>query len=279
TAIAKDLGDLTLKFWAAAGTFQAALAAVVIDDAHAALDRMDAAADEIERLVTENFAVGEEAGEPDALDYFAFGLVSARWYQGRGPEILDQVHQAVADTPGVPTLLAVEAAFHEQNGDPEQARALLRDAAARDFDYPINNSWSATVTIWAIVAAYLRDVDAARTLYDLLTPWSGQIALSRVSATSPIDAALGRLAAVLGNYDDAEAHFAVAEANGDALGARYWNAHGDVDRALMYLARGDTGDRALAEDYATKTLDCARERGYGDLERRAAALLDALPTA
>ena len=305
TAIAEDLGDLTLQFWAAAGGFQAAVAAVAVDDAHAALDRMDAAVDEIgrpglrwiagylrgsmatttndgdeiERLATENFAVGEDAGEPDALDYFAFAVVSARWYQGRGPEILDQVHQAVADTPGVPTLLAVEAAFHEQNGDPDQARALLREAAAREFEYPINNSWSATLTIWAIVAAYLRDVDAARTLYDLLTPWAGQIATSRVAATSPFDAALARLAAVLGDVDGAEAHFAAAEAQCDALGARYWNAHADVDRALMYLARDDTGDRALAEDYATKSLDCARERGYGDLERRAAAFLDALPAA
>lgn len=45
----------------------------------------------------------------------------------------------------------------------------------------------------------------------------------------------------------------------------------------MYLARGDTGDRTLAEQYATTTLDCARAHGYGDLERRGAALLDALP--
>ena len=84
---------------------------------------------------------------------------------------------------------------------------------------------------------------------------------------------------MLGNYDDAEAHFAASDTQSTALGARYWAAHGDLDRALMYLARADTGDRELAEDYATTTLDCAREHGYGDLERRAKAFLDALPAA
>ncbi len=263
TAIADRLGDLTLQFWAAAGAFQVALASVAADDARAALDRMDRAAteigrpglqwisgylrgsmltttgeaDEIERIAAENLTVGADAGEPDALDYFGMAVISARWYEGRGPEIIDQVHQAVLDNPMIPTLIAVEAAFHVQAGDDDRARSLLHEHAALGFDYVVNNPWSGAVTVWAIVAAYLDDAESARILYDLLLPWSGQAACSRVSATTTFDASLGRLATVLGDYTAADRHFAAATEQAAAFGARYWAEHERLDRAGMCRSR------------------------------------------
>ena len=126
-AIADELGDLTMGFWAGCGAFQAALAAGAADDARAALDRLTAAADEtgrpsfrwlagifrgslvssegdteeLERLATENFSVGHDAGEPDAFDYLGMSLMLARWQQGRGMEIIDQVRQAGIDNPKI----------------------------------------------------------------------------------------------------------------------------------------------------------------------------------
>ena len=302
TAIAEDLGDLTLRFWAAIGAFQVAFGASSPTGIHDALERLTTAAEEIgrpsfrwiagnlrgvivaveegaealEALATENFAIGNDAGEPDAFDYFAFGVMSARWIQGRGMEIIDQVRQAIVDNPGISTITNVAAEFLVQGGALDEARTLLHEQAAHDFEYPIDNAWSATPLGWARIAGYLDDATGAETLYAMLAPWAGQVACNRVFAQGTVDGGLGVLARLLGRFDDAEAHFTTAEEQTTALGARFFAAQDDLARASLHGARDD-GTRA--EQYATRALERAREHGYADIERRATAFLEGLPAA
>jgi tetratricopeptide (TPR) repeat protein len=91
------------------------------------------------------------------------------------------------------------------------------------------------------------------------------------------DAALGRLARLLGNHDEALAHFDAAEALNTGLGARFFTARDAVARAIAHLARGEDGDRAAAEEHATRALELARANGDAAVEARASAFLDALP--
>jgi tetratricopeptide (TPR) repeat protein len=158
-------------------------------------------------------------------------------------------------------------------------RALLGEQATLGFDYPVNNAWSATLAGWGMHANHVHDAVAARTLYDLLAPWSGQVACNRVYAHGTVDGALGRLASVLGDYDHAEVHFDAAEEQNTALGSQFFAAYDAIDRATMYLARNGDGDRERAEQYATQALEGAREHGYANIEQRAAALLEGLPAA
>lgn len=304
TAIAEELDDLTLKFWAGAGAFQVALAAADADAARAALDRTTGAAEatgrpgfrwiagylrgamagvegdaeECERLAAENFAIGNDAGEPDAFDYFGVGVITARYIQGRGMEIVDQVRQAALDNPRVPAFAPIAVEFAAATGDHDASRASLREAAAFDFEYPITNSSIIAIVEWADIAHLVDDAEVAPTLYELLAPFSGQIACARPYGHCAIDGSLGRLDTLLGRYDDAEARFTAAEVQNTALGAKFFAAKDDLARATMHVARNGDGDRARAEQFATRALERAREHGYANIEQRATELLEALPT-
>ncbi len=286
TAIAERLGDPTLGFWAAIGAFQVAVGAGSPTGIRDSLERLGAAADEIgrpsfhwiagnlrnvitavtegpeasEALATENFAIGSDAGEPDAFDYFAFSIMTARWIQGRGAEVVDQVRQAVVDNPAVATVAAVLAEFLSQGGADDEARALLHEQAARDFEYPINNAWSATPLGWARIADHLDDATGAETLYAILAPWAGQIACNRIFAQGPVDGGLGRLARLLGRYEEAEAFFTAAEEQSMALGADIFTAQDDVSRAkLAASARRSRRSRSV-RDPGTRERPGARFR-------------------
>ena len=298
-AIAADLGDLTIAFWAGVGAFQAALATGAADDARAALDQLTAAAAQtsrpsfrwlagnlacslltgegdtagLEALAAENFAVGDEAGEPDAFDYLGMSLMVARWQQGRGIEIIDQVRQAAADNPTIANFTAVEGIFLADAGELDAARQLLQAVAADGFEFPVNNAWGSAIGAWASVTAILGDADAARLLYDLLAPWAGQVCTNRIYTHTTVDGVLGALATILGDHDTAEAHFAAAETLTDVLGARYFAAFDDLARAGLHLARGEADGRAQAEHYATRSLENARENGYAAIEQRASTFL------
>ena len=116
-------------------------------------------------------------------------------------------------------------------------------------------------------------------LYDLLIPWAGQVCTNRLYVHTTFDGSLGALATLRGEYETAEAHFAAAEVLTDALGARYCAATDDLARAGLHLARGDADSREQAERYATRSLENARENGYGSVEQRAATFLAGLPAA
>ena len=111
----------------------------------------------------------------------------------------------------------------------------------------------------------------------MLAPLAGQFACNRVYCIGSFDAALGRLARLLGDHDAALAHFDAAEALNEGLDARFFAARDAVARAVTHLARNGDGDRAAAEAHATRALALARANGYAAVEARASAFLDALP--
>jgi ATP/maltotriose-dependent transcriptional regulator MalT len=126
---------------------------------------------------------------------------------------------------------------------------------------------------WAEVAHFLGDVTAARRLYDLLAPWAGQFGTNRVYTNFTVDGQLGALATLLGELDRAEEHFVDAERMATARGARFVAAFDDLNRARLQRARGGDAGRQQAEHYATRSLERAREGGYGNVEQRATAFL------
>lgn len=305
-AIAEELGDVTLRFWSRLGAFQAALGAGAADEAHLSLDLLTSAADEcgrpslrwqagclrdsilslqgdcevLERSAEETLTVGTDAGEPDAFEYFGNSILATRWFQGRLSEVIDQVRQAVIENPGVTTYPAVVAVFLAEGGDHEAARGLLREATDHGFEnIPIDVPWSLTMSLWAEAAVIVNDADACRSLYDLLVPWSGQLANNRGVTLFVIDSVLGHLATVLGDYDRAEQHLAAAEELTRTFDAHFAAATDQLARARLHLTRGDAGDLERAEQHGLQAIDLARENGYADIEQRATAFLGALPEA
>ena len=302
TLIAESLGDLTLTFWAAVGSFHVATGAGDREGMSEALERstaaageigrpsfhwvagnlagivliMDTDADTIEQHATENLTVGTDAGEPDAFDYFAFNLMIVRSVQGTAFEIIDQVRQAAVDNPRIDLLATSVAAFGHAGGLVEEARTMLHAHAADGFEYEINNGWMTTPYAWALLADRLDDATGAERLRELLAPWSGQVACNRIFAHGVVDSALARLARLLGEYDEAEVLYAAAEAQIAELGAPHFAAEDDLSRARLHRDRDGDGDRALAVQFATQAHDLAIAHGFGEIAASSQQLLDAL---
>ena len=297
--IAERLGDQALEFWARCGAFQAAIGSGDVATAEAMLGVLTSAADEIgrpsyrwiaaclnctalglagdadalEEQAGATLAVGSDAGEPDAFDFYSAQLMSARWMQGRSAEITDQLLELGEATPEVTGYLAACAMFHAEDGDEELATKLLAEARQRGFDDRVNGTWSLAMSASSGTAALLGDAEAAAVLHERLEPWAGQIVCTQSLATHSISGSLGRLATVLGGFDEAEAHFAASEEVLTAAGARFMICEENLSRAELGRAKGDEEE---AKQFADRALETAKEHGYASVERRATSLIESL---
>src|SRR3989304_7551384 len=140
---------------------------------------------------------------------------------------------------------------------PEDARQWFERVAANDFkDLPRTLSFIMTITIGADLARRLGDQRRAAVLYAILLPYAdrqvtlGNAILCIGSASRP----LGALAATLGNWEDAERHFAHALAFDEKIGARPWLARTPFEYAWMLQERGSVEDRGRALDLGNQAL-------------------------
>jgi class 3 adenylate cyclase/tetratricopeptide (TPR) repeat protein len=297
--LAKALGDRTLEFWAHCGAFNAALNGANRAATDRALVEATKLADELGRpsfrwyvgilrttlltavghpdeadaSATEAFEIGTAAGEPDAFDFYAAAVMGIRWRQGRSLEIVDLLRQAAEDNPEVPAYRSGLAGLLAEEGQITEAGEMLADQATTGFDSRVNSQWAQTVGTWARVATLVGDAESAAALYELISPWCGQLASTRASAQLLMDSYAAQIAISLGNYDQAEAHLADAERITTALGAHGWAADIDLDRAELQRAKGDE-DAARA--FAERAIEGAQASGYGGVERLARQFLEAL---
>ena len=115
---------------------------------------------------------------------------------------------------------ALRAVVAVAQGDPDPARALLASWHAGGRPIPIDLTRSGRLWGLAECAHATGDRDAARHLYDLLLPYNGQLLLYWLDFI-PASAAfiLGRLAATLGEDEQARAHYRAALALEEQAGA------------------------------------------------------------
>ena len=297
--IARRLADRTLEFWANVGVFFAAFNAADRAGADTALAEAMALADgigrpsfrwfaralrtsllivvahpdEAEASAHETFQIGTEAGEPDAFDYFAAALMMTRFVQGRGMEVMDLLRTAVDDHPQLAAYRASLASGLAEEGYLDEARGILTEAEQDGFEIRVNTAWSVTVGPWALAAALVADPVCAAQLYEAFAPFAGQIAATRTHAHQSVDSYLGPLAMVLGNHEQADAHFSEAERVTEAFGAQGFASWNDLWRARHAQSRGNaSGARHLAE----RALDRAQGGIQGVVEREARTLLETL---
>ena len=124
--------------------------------------------------------------------------------------------------------------------------------------------------LWADACSLLGAVEPAETVFGLLQPFSGQLAVSGAHVYGSIDFALGALAATLERFEDAERHFAAAATLETKLEAPLLLArtHARWGRALA--ARGRQQDVGRAETMLQRAEGSAREKGAGGVAREIA---------
>lgn len=227
-------------------------------------------------IVNGNLALAEQQGEEalrlsidggpsDGQDGHDEVLGIIRWHQGRLFEMLPQLRTTHLRLPGVPTRRAGLALAEALSGDAIRAKAMLREAADRNFDLFYGAPWLGCMCLWSAVAVEVGDVGAAAALYPKLLPWKELFGTGGPMPVHGVSHALARLAALLGDVESADRHFADA-----------WRIHRHM-RAPFYVA--ETGlhwgiflqkrDPARSAELITEAGRLARRYGFGEVERRA----------
>ncbi len=224
-----------------------------------------------EQLATTTFEMGTDTGQPDALAIYGSQLMYVRLQQGRLGELVSLIEQAVADNPGIPGFRPILASAHLDAGNDVTALGLLESAAADGFaSLPVDFLWMMGATCHALVAVELRATGPARKLYDLLTPYRGQVPFIGTLGFFPVALALGGLASVLGRYEEAEAAFAEATELNTRGHMTYFAAYTELWWGQMLVARGAPGDLDRARSLLEASRRNAAAHGYAGVERRAA---------
>jgi AAA ATPase domain len=194
-----------------------------------------------EQWAIQTFEVATTSGEPDAMMIFGGQLFNLRYFEGRAGELVEPAVQFAGEPESVSSWQAVAALALIESGRLDEARAR---ALAEDFQsVPRDLTWTLAMFQWTDACCRLGIVDRAGELYELLAPFSSQIASAAgVIAYGSIARALGALATILERYEQAESHFAAAAEIEESLGAPLFLARTRAGWASSLIARGRTED-------------------------------------
>ena len=303
-ARAERTGDPLLLYWAAQWASLAAIPGGDIDQADRCLEIAGSLADQLDRrgtglhwnvtfvsaaraiiagdtdhaeqLATEALQIGTDSGQPDASVIFGAPLISISSQRGTLGDLISLIEQAVAENPGIPRLRSSLAMAHAQAGRTDDARRLLEEFSAAEFELPLDYTWLTGMVYYAEAATECRDPQYAQPLLDRLAPWADQWCSNGISNAGPVSHYLGSLAAVLGRYDEADAYFAKSAALNDRMGAKFYAASTDLSWGKMLAERKAPGDTDKARKLLTEAHSAAATHGYANVERRAAEALQHL---
>jgi DNA-binding SARP family transcriptional activator len=223
---------------------------------------MEGRVDEAERLAAE---LSPREGMTDtARMILGAAVASVRgiglWMRGRLREMHANARDAATD--GHPGWSLISAIALAEEGDRDGAGRLL--AASMPLDAPATlEGVDAVANAWlrAEVAVLVGDVDRARILHRQLLPLEDRLVVFSPDATchGSGQLALGSLAAVCGDLDEAVDRLTDAIAVNDRVGARPYAALAHRRLAGVLRARSGDGDVAAAEEHAAAARRIADE--------------------
>lgn len=229
------------------------------------------------KLATEAFQIGTDGGQPDTTTIFRAQFMNVSIQRGTLADLIPLIEQAVSDSPGIPAFRAVLASAHAEADRTDDARHMLEEFAATNFDLPLDQVWTTGMVSYAGAATECRDPTYAGPLFERLVPWADQWSTAGGASTQgPVSHFLGGLATVLGRYDEADAYFAESDAMSDRVGAKFFAARTDLGWGKMLAERQAPGDTERARELLAKAHAVAATNGYGTVERRALAALQLL---
>jgi tetratricopeptide (TPR) repeat protein len=219
-------------------------------------------------------ALGTASGQPDAVAVFGAQLFNVRYQQGRAGEIVEQLVEFAGEPDSPGGWRAVAALALIEGGRADEAREL---ALAENFQsVPRDWVWSITLAAWATVCSRLHLVDRAGELYELLKPFSSQLAVAGAYVSGSIPWTLGTLAATLERYEEAESYFTAAAEIEERLGVPLFLARTQAAWARALIARGRPGDLDRAQTMLEQAEGTAARLGGGFVTREVAECRAAL---
>jgi hypothetical protein len=227
--------------------------------------------DDIEAAAVAALELGEKTGEPDSFVWFAPQLFIARLNQGRIGEILDLTRQQTANNPGIPIWAAALALGLVRAGDQEEAAATVNALMGDGSDpFPYDLTWLLGHSLLGEAVALVGTPEQAAREYELLSPYADRFPCVGNITSHSVALDLATLAARLGRRDDAERHFAAADAAHVRLDAPVWLARTRLEWGRFLLAGGEV-DRA--HPLLTDARTIAERMGSADVAEAADGLL------
>jgi class 3 adenylate cyclase len=220
--------------------------------------------EEAERLALEAFEIGQRVEPTDAPQAYAVQMLILRREQGRLAELQEAVKTFGRKYPALPAWRCGLAYLHVHCGQQAQAREEFEKLAAGDFaDLPKDIFWPVAISMLAEVSVELRDEERGRVLYELLRPYARRnvVTGTGVVCSGSASRTLGRLAALMHQWDEAERHFEDALEMHVRMGARPFLAHTQAEYAEMLVQRDRPGDRQKALRLLAEALLIAQEVG------------------
>ena len=177
-------------------------------------------------------------------------------------ELVPLIKEAVAENPGLPTLVVALAMAYVEGDHTDEARQLLEEFAAAGFDLPMNATWITGMITYSDAAIECRDPRFALPLFDRLAPLADQWSTTGgPTVEGPVIHTLGGLATLLGRYDEANAYFAKSAASSERANAKFFAARTNLQWGRMLAERSGSGDNETARDLLTRAHTAAGTNG------------------
>jgi tetratricopeptide (TPR) repeat protein len=237
-------------------------------------------AEDSEQFALEAFEAGQIVDVEAATALLSAQLFNHRWVVGRLDELTGWIDEFVSQRPFAPAWACACALLFSEVGWLETAREKLDIVGANGFkDLPRDGNWAVAVASAGFAASTLAAREHAAALYELAAPVADRVVVIAAgdSTIGPMALYAGALAATLGRWDEALAHFDEADRVTARLDARPVAAFTHRERARMLIARGGDGDLAAAAEQCRGALALARALGMERLAEQARELLDGLP--
>jgi ATP/maltotriose-dependent transcriptional regulator MalT len=198
---------------------------------------------------TAGLELGGRAQAGNAAIYHAAQLFVLLREQDRSAELAPVILDIIARFP-LPLYECWLACVLADTGRDDEAAARLDNLASNDFARIRPNAlWLGSMASLADVCVHLGNVEWAEALYRHLRPYGARRAMVGVPVClGSVSYYLGRLAIVLGQTHDAEAHLAAAASSDRRMGAQPWLAWTRVAQADLVEADGSGRARELLTD-------------------------------
>ncbi len=195
-------------------------------------------------LAQQAFIAGQQSARPLTINAFLVQHGSAMWELGRLSELEPQLRAYVAQNPLIVFARCSLQLTLIELGRLDEARADFEGLAREEFaQVPRDWNWLASMFVLAEICVDLGDAKHADVLHRFLAPYSARNAMLGYYHTyGSLAFALGRLAALLGRFDEAKAHFETALAANARIRAAAPLAHAECELAKLLLTRAEVDD-------------------------------------
>ena len=225
---------------------------------------LDGRMEDAERLAHAALAAGQRTEQTNATEFFGAQIFAIRREQARIAEMEPLVRGLMQQFPAIPAWRTAIALLLADLGREKEAREEFEILAADDFAVlPRDAQWPVAVALLAEVCGFLGDSERAAQLYEHLRPLEHICIVVGVATDcyGPTSRPMGRLAATMGRWDDAERHFEDALERSTKMGSGRWTTRTQLQYAQMLAARDGPGDRQKALGLLAQALETAPRMG------------------